>query len=100
MKGSETSDVNFVRKKSCFSPRTLPKLSIIDEKMLLLTGKIDMIEKSYLVRNLFSLPELRNSCHFFSNWGPGAQKNSRMLSTFFRSEDSISSRCSGNEPAL
>lgn len=47
MKGSETSDVNFVRKKSCCSTRTLHKLSIIDEKMLLLTGKIDLIEKSY-----------------------------------------------------
>ena len=46
MKGSETSDGNFIRKKSCYPTRTLDKLSIIDEKMLPLTGKI---EKGYLV---------------------------------------------------
>ena len=99
MKGWETSDVNFVRKKSCFSTRKLHKLSIIDEKMLLLTGKI---EKAYLVRNLFLFTWTKKFLPFFSNWKPGAQKNSRMLITFFRSEDldSISSRSSGNEPAL
>ena len=50
------------------SPRELyrDQLKVSDEKMLLLTEKI---EKAYLVPNLFCVPERRNSSQFFKLQG-------------------------------
>ena len=63
--------------------RTLHQLFINHDEMLLLTEKI---EKAYLVRSVFCLPELRNFRHFFQTGSLERSQNSRMLITFFRSE--------------
>ena len=54
--------------KKTDSPRELyrDQLKVSDEKMLLVTEKI---EKAYLVPNLFCLPERRNSSQFFKLQG-------------------------------
>ena len=61
LKGSETLLMLILSEKDWLSTRTLHRLYISDEKMSLITGKI---EKAYLAHNFFYFPERRNSRHF------------------------------------
>ena len=70
--------------KDGFSTRTLHQLHfpLVRRKCCyLLNGKI---EKAYLARKLFSLPERRNSLYFFQTRSLVHSQNSRVLITFFR----------------
>ena len=81
--GSETAFRLIWSEKKIDSPRKQYTNFCSYVTMLLLTGNFG---KAYKVGNLFCLDDQWNSRHFLQTWSLAHSQNSRMLSTFLRSE--------------